>query len=144
MNFIRTSFALRAVTVTVAFFSWVALSNHCALAEMLAVKTAPIAKEERGCCKHQPAPAKDEKPRPSMLQEGCKSLIVVPQNAAKLPVATLPELITPPVGWLVLPVRALTEEDSAAPPTGPPPDVPAFAELVLNRSLHSHAPPLAA
>ena len=49
-----------------------------------------------------------------------------------------------PVGWVVVPALALRGESSAAPDTGPPPDVPGFVELVLHRSLRSHAPPFAA
>ena len=145
MNFIRTNFALRVATVTVAFFAWLVLSNHCALAEMLTMKTARVSTGERGCCNHHPAPAKeDEKPRPPMQQECCKSLTVVVHDGVKLPVASLLEVVALPVGWVVVPALALRGESSAAPDTGPPPDVPGFVELVLHRSLRSHAPPFAA
>ena len=144
MNFIRTNFALRAATVTVAFFAWVVLSNHCALADMLAVKTAPVPAEKHGCCNHHPAPAKDGKQRPPMQQECCKSLNVLVHDGVKLPVAPLLEIVALPVGWQAVPALTLQEEDSAAPATGPPPDVPGFIELVLHRSLRSHAPPFAA
>ena len=144
VNEIRTNVALRIATVTVAFFAWLVLSNHCALAEMLAVKTAPVSTEDHSCCNHHPAPPKDEKPCPPMQQGCCKSLTVVVPDGAKLPVAPLLEVGALPVEWLVVLTLALPEESRAAPDTGPPPDVPCFVELVLHRSLRSHAPPFAA
>ena len=144
VNAVRTNFVLRLVTVIVAFFAWLVISNHCALAEMLAVKTAPVSKEERGCCHHHSAPAKDEKPRAPMQQECCKSLTVLVPDGAKLPMASLLEVIALPVEWVLVLTHALPEENRPAPDTGPPPDVPGFAELVLHRSLRSHAPPFAA
>ncbi len=141
MNALRTSFALRAATVTVAFFAWLVLSNHCALAEMLAVKTAPVTAEEGGCCHQNSAPQQhDEKPCPTMPQGCCKSLTVVVPDGAKVPVASL-ESFTLPVEWMLVFTVALPEPLDATPATGPPPDSPTFAELVLNRSLLSHAPP---
>ena len=142
MNAVRANFALRVATVIVAFFAWLVISNHCALAEMLAVKTAPVSTEERGCCNHHPAPAKDEKPCPPIQQGCCKSLSVVVPDGAKLPVSL--EVVALPVKWLVVFTLALPKEHRAAPDTGPPPDVPNFVELVLHRSLRSHAPPFAA
>ena len=144
VNAVRTNFALRIATVTLAFFAWLVLSNHCALAEMLAVKTAPVSTEDRGCCNHHPAPAQDQKPRPPMQQECCKSLTVVMPCDAKLPVASWLEIVAPPVEWLSVVILTLPLASSAAPETGPPPDVPGFTELVLHRSLRSHAPPSAA
>ena len=144
MNAVRTNFALRVATVTVAFFAWVVLSNHCGLAEMLAVKTAPVSTEEHGCCNHHPAPPKDERPSPPIQQGCCKSLTVVVPDGAKLPMASLLEVIALPVEWVLVLTHALPEESRAAPATGPPPDVPGFIELVLHRSLRSHAPPFAA
>jgi hypothetical protein len=140
---IRTNFALRVATVTVAFFAWMVLSNHCALAEILAMKTAPVPTEERGCCKHHHAPVKNEKPAPPIQQGCCTSLTVIVPDGAKLPVASLPEVVALPVERLVVLTLAPPEESSAAPETGPPPDVPGFVELVLHRSLRSHAPPFA-
>lgn len=142
MNAVRTNFALRVATVTVAFFAWVVLSNHCALAEMLVEKAAPSSTEEGGCCNHHPAPAKDKKPCAPMQQGCCKSLTVVVPDGAKLPMASLLEVV-PPVEWLLVLTHALPEENSAAPANGPPPDVPDFIELVLHQSMCSHAPPFA-
>ncbi len=141
MNAIRTNSALRAATVTVAFFAWLVLSNHCALAEMLTAKTARIAAEESGGCHHNSAPQQhDEKPCPTMPQGCCKSLTVVVPDGTKVPTVSL-ESFTLPVEWMLVFTVALPEPLDATPVTGPPPDSPTFAELVLNRSLLSHAPP---
>ena len=144
VNAIRTSFALRIATVTVTIFAWMVLSNHCAIAEMLTAKTAPVPAKEHGCCNHHPAPAKDEKPRSPMQQGCCKSLTVLLHDGVKLPVAASLIVSAMPVGCLVVPAPTLPEEKSAASATGRPPDIPGFVELVLHRSLRSHAPPLAA
>ena len=144
MNAVRTHFALRVATVTVAIFAWLVLSNHCALAEMLSVKTAPVSTDDSDCCHHHPAPPNDEKPCPPIQPGCCKSLTVVVPNAEKVPVASLLEFVAPPVAWLIVLNLALPEENRVAPDTGPPPDVPGFVELVLHRSLRSHAPPFAA
>ena len=95
---VRTNVALRVTTVTVAFFAGLVLSNHCALAEMLAVKTVPLSTAERGCCSHHSSPAGDEKPTPTMPQECCTSLTVVVPDGAKLPGAPLLEIVVLPVG----------------------------------------------
>jgi len=141
---LRTHFAFRIATVSVAFFAWLVFSNHCALVELLAVKTAPAPAEEHGCCNHHPAPAKDGKPRPPMQLECCKSLTVLVHDGVKLPAAAPLEVVALAVGWLAVPALALPGEEGATPATGPPPDAPGFAELVLHRSLRSHAPPPAA
>ena len=73
----------------------------------------------------------------------CKSLHALVPDGANLPVASLLEILALPVAWPVFAI-ALPELDAAAPATGPPPDVPSFAEMVLHRSLHSHAPPFLA
>lgn len=144
MNAIRTNFALRVSTVIVAFAAWLVLSNHCALAEMLAAKTAPVSTEERGCCKHHHAPANKEKPCPPMQKGCCKSLTVVVPDGTKLPAESLLKVVAVPVEWLSILPLALPLESSLASDTGPPPDIPGFIELVLHRSLRSHAPPFAA
>ena len=79
-----------------------------------------------------------------MQPECCKSLTVVVPCDAKLPVTSWLEIVAPPVGWLSVFILARPLASSAAPETGPPPDVPGFTELVLHRSLRSHAPPFAA
>jgi len=138
VNFIRTNFALRGVTAIAAVIGWLVLSNHCALAEIFVMKTAPA--KESGCCNHHPAPAKDEKPWPPVQQECCKSLTVIVHDGAKLPMAPFLKVARPDAWLAVLPL-SLPGKNHAASDTGPPPNIPGFVELVLHRSLRSHAPP---
>jgi hypothetical protein len=46
--------------------------------------------------------------------------------------------------WLAVFSSVLTGRDGTVLGTDHPPDVPGFVELVLHRSLRSHAPPFAA
>ena len=117
---------------------WFVLSNHCALGRM-ASRT-----EAHGCC-HQGASQPAKAPmdgQPGM--QCCKALSALLPDAAKLPAASSLEADVLPVAWLVVALLALPEPAVATPSHGPPPDVPAFAELVLHRSLRSHAPPFRA
>ena len=142
MNVIRTNFAFRVATVTVAFFAWVMLSNHCALSTAFAVKSSPSAPAEPSCCKNQPKPADGDGPCPQMPQGCCKTLKVAMPDGAKIPQEFVVLVLPVVAEWLVTFTIALPEENRAAPDNGPPPDSPTFAELVLNRSLLSHAPPV--
>jgi hypothetical protein len=141
VNIIRTSFALRTFAALAAFFAWVVLSNHCALAALLAKLESPAAAAEPSCCKNQPKPADGNGQCPQLPQGCCAKLKIAMPDAAKVPQAVVAAFV--PIFAEVLAVIAYTHdaESTAAPATGPPPDVPAFAELVLNRSLLSHAPP---
>ncbi len=121
---------------------WFVLSNHCALARMALRAEAERLEKAHECCRNgttQPAgQPMDGKPE----MQCCKSLHALVPADAKLPVASSLEILVLPVEWS--PVAVATELSPAAPATGPPPDVPGFAELVLHRSLRSHAPPLRA
>ena len=96
------------------------------------------------CC-HKNARAPEEKaPCPQMPQGCCKTLNVVTPDGAKLPVAAQGDVLKAPLVLLLAISISVSCEVNAAPETGPPPDVPSFAEVVLQRSLLSHAPPFAA
>jgi hypothetical protein len=115
------------------------LANHCALA-MYAAKHAVSA--SASCCAHKTTPTPDPQPCHEMPGGCCKTLKVTTPDAAKAPLPdfalVLPDFTAsfsqPPVSLL----------PAAIPSTGPPPDFPSFVELVLNRSLLSHAPPVCA
>ena len=139
-----TNVALRTATAIVALFAWMVLSNHCALALMFPVKSSPIAAAEPSCCKGQPRPADGDAPCPQMPQGCCKTLKVAMPDAAKIPQATLTPILPVVAEWFAALALAMPEKRSAITATGPPPDSPTFVELVLNRSLLSHAPPVSA
>ena len=140
MNFIRTNRPLRIAVVMMALFGWFVLSNHCALGRV--AQQAKVKKEHACCHNGASEPAKEPMDGNQSVQ-CCKSLHALVPADAKLPVASLLEILTLlPVEWSF---RAVVPELSpATPATGPPPDFPAFTELVLHRSLHSHAPPFLA
>lgn len=127
---------LRVLVVAASFLSWLVLANHCALAS-LAEKPTPA--EEHACCPNN-APAKpDPAPAPAAVA-CCKSLHALSPDA--------PKVVPPsPVLWLVALLGDWLEREIPHPAPvlvaafeGPPPAT-TFEELVLHRSLQSHAPP---
>ena len=130
--------SLRGAIVVVAICSWFAISNHCVFAALATNDTA-----SRQCPFHS-KPAKQEKP--STGAQCCKILRAVSSVPAK--------------GWTRDDTnfsdsdgyggeRALAIAYSQAPlvprslDTGPP-GARSFAELILQRSLLAHAPPVPA
>ena len=140
MNAIRTNRLLRIAIVTMALFGWFVLSNHCALGR---VAQQAQAKKEHACCHNGTSQPEKKTPHGDEGVQCCKSLHAVVPGDAKLPVASALEILVLPIAWPVFAV-ALTDLSAAAPATGPPPDSPTFAELVLHRSLRSLAPPFIA
>lgn len=137
LNTIRTSRALRTILVLATMLGWGMLSQRCALGQLLTAKQAAAA--QHSCCqKSQPQPS--QAPRTA---ECCKTLNVLVPDSARLPAELDSAQLLLPAEWSLVLHLALPEQ-SAAPTASPPPDVPAFTELVLQRSLLSHAPPQAA
>jgi hypothetical protein len=131
--------SVRGAIVVVAICSWFAISNHCAFAA-LATKTHATS---QGCPFHS-KPAKKEKQ--STGAQCCKILRAttpVPTKSwarddAKLSYAD---------GYCGARALAIARSQTTLVPlsfaTGPP-DARSFAELILQRSLCAHAPPIAA
>jgi hypothetical protein len=137
LNFIRTNRALRTMLLMVTLLGWAALSQRCALSQLLTEKKT--AEVQEGCC--PAAPEKSPAP-PSKGSDCCKTVtVVVPENS-KAPAAKVCDFepLAVVVALVALQSQSLQAGERSA--TGPPPDFPSFAELVLQRSLHSHAPPL--
>ena len=128
----------RSVTVAVTILSWLAISNHCAFGAI-----ADRDRETQSACPFHSEPVKPQLP-PSGTQ-CCKILRAV------VPVVTK--------SWarddgkfssvdLRVDEFPLVEHSHTAPSplcldTGPP-EAPTFAELILQRSLLAHAPPVSA
>ena len=138
MKFIRTNRAVGMVIALMTFLGWFALSNHCALGLM--AETAAARKEHSCCHNGKPGPAK-EPADGRRSPECCKSLHAVTPEAAKLPATPAPAPAVLPIAWTPALDAQMTAQSASAGDTGPPPDVPTFAGLVLHRSLRSHAPP---
>ena len=138
VNVIRTSRTLRTTCVLVALLGWMALSQRCALWQLLEAKKA--AQLQMSCC-HASNPKQEKSPADApRTPECCKALNVLVPDGAKAPANSVADC-QPFPAELLLAVFQPVLKDIAQTDTGPPPDVPAFAEIVLNRSLLSHAPP---
>jgi hypothetical protein len=126
----------RALTVALAAASWIAISNHCAFA---AVRTQanPVQSE----CPFHSKPAKPQ-PVPAGVQ-CCKILRAITTAPAKTAARAIVDLphVDLAFGSFIFFAPAKISFVVSALDTGPP-DRLSFAELVLQRSILAHAPPL--
>ena len=125
----------RCLSVLLLFAAWYGASNRCALGLMSASRTAG----QVACCGHLKA---DSGPVQKSGMACCKTLHAVPALAKEVWLAA-PSDFAQLGDWA--PATDLT--DLRAPlslerhlDTGPP-EARSFSELVLHRSLRSHAPP---
>ena len=132
---------VRTVITTMTLLGWFVLSNHCALGRM--APSAP-AKDEHACCRNDSPSSPVQAPSGgkqgaeccksvhALIPDGIKAGELKPSDFAVAILLALPADV-------ILPVSA----ETIAADTGPP-DARSFSELVLHRSLRSHAPPLLA
>ena len=129
---------LRGAIVLIAICAWFAISNHCVFAALATNDTA-----SRQCPFHS-KPAKQEKP--STGAQCCKILRAVASVPAK-GWARDDTNLSDFDGYGGERVLAIAYSQTALVPlsldTGPP-GVRSFAELILQRSLLAHAPPVPA
>jgi len=129
--------SMRCVGVAIAICSWIALSNHCAFAAV----ASEIDKAQTECPFHS-KPAK-QKEQSSQVQ-CCKILRAVvfaktkdwARNDAKFCDANFPVQAGVFVAYSLRAVAPLLLD------TGPPRHAFSFVELILQRSLLAHAPPI--
>ena len=140
LNSIRNHSLIRTVFVAMTLMSWFVLSNHCALGHMA---SSVQAQKEHACC-HNDAPKPAQEPVDG--KQGtrcCKSLRAVVPDGVKS------TEFTPPMVLIAVLAEEFTREVQtggvavAVGVTGPP-RAASFSELVLHRSLRSHAPPFLA
>ena len=125
----------RCLTVAIAIFSWIAISNHCAI-RALATKTDTA---QSGCPFH----SKPAKPQSPQSTECCKILRAISNAPVKnlAPVIVdLPQVEPAFVEILILPTPKISFTPATL-ETGPP-GKSLFAELM--RSMRAHAPPFLA
>lgn len=79
-----------------------------------------------------------------MPQGCCKTLKVAVPDDSKVPQVVVAAFVPVFAEVLTLFAHAHVSGSTTTHDNGPPPDSPTFAELVLNRSLLSHAPPVLA
>ena len=129
---------MRYASVAIAICSWIAVSNHCAFAALAAEIDKPQTK-----CPFHSKPAK-QKEQSSQVQ-CCKILRAVvfaktkdwTRNDEKFSDANFPIQAGASVAYSLRVVAPLLLD------TGPP-GAFSFAELILQRSLLAHAPPVLA
>ena len=128
----------RSATVAIAICSWLAISNHCALMAVV----APVAGLQSACPFHS-NPTK-QKEQSSQVQ-CCKILRAVVLVATKS--WARDDASFSDVDLLFEEFAPIALSRNTPSPlfldTGPP-DAPTFAELILQRSLLAHAPPILA
>jgi hypothetical protein len=126
--------ACRIVGVAILLMGWFVLTNHCALGMM---RTSPEVKAQHSCC-HRGSPPPSEQ-APEVPQQCCKD-IKAALSAADWKVPVPAEDTVFPVVLLAVD-EPLHAEELASQEHGPPATAWSFAEVVLQRSLPSHAPP---
>ena len=143
MSFSRHNPISRAVIAGLMLFARFIATNHCALGLMENSSAANV--QHSKCCNGSQDPTKDQ-PVPGGVRECCKSIHAVPAPDAKLPVnpGNAFSVVDASAIFAALDAQTAAPKSLAAPHEHDPPRAASFAELVLHRSLRSHAPPLAA
>ena len=127
--------SVRCVAVAIAICSWIAISNHCALA--LAVPQEKIAQSE---CPYHSHPAKPAKQKDPADQPCCKILRALAPSLVKKPARAIVDLVRVDLSFAKLVVAAppRISFSSMALDSGPP-GTTSFVELI--GSMRAHAPP---
>ena len=141
LNSLRTHHTLRSLLIVAILLGWLAFSQRCALAQMLKAKQAAAVQHE--CCEKGGSQS-GQVPGDGRSAECCQELSVVMPDAAKVPDTAITESLLLPVEWIVAALDLRATGNLVAAGTSPPPELLAFTELVLHRSLRSHAPPVLA
>lgn len=118
---------------------WIVLSNHCALGGMA---TQSVVQKAHGCC-HSGASLPPKEPADTGSMECCKSLHAVVPDGAKPGDLPPPFVVGSFMAWMLIHDARIEAPTVLCAGTGPP-RVATFSELVLHRSLRSHAPPFLA
>ncbi len=135
MMAVRQSRWFVSAIVIVTAVAWMFASNHCAIAA-----TALAAKaSEHSCCHKDGA----EHKAPHNSSQCCEAFNVPVPDQVSAPVLKLCEL--PPVGIPSLAIADVPAPDLSIPgflSAAGPPGLESFSELVLQKSLPAHAPPV--
>ena len=131
----------RAVIAVLMLFGWLIATNHCALGLMQKSAVANVA--HASCCNGKQSPAKDE-PVHRGVRECCKAIHAVPVTDGAVLVKDDAFSVVHAFAFPAAADHETASEESLAPHGHGPPGAASFAELVLHRSLRSHAPPFGA
>ncbi len=136
---LRTNHIFRISLIVAMLLGWLALSQRCALGQMLKAKQAAAVQHE--CCeKNRPQP--DRAPVDGRKAGCCQALSVLVPDGVKAPGASITESLPLPVAWIVAAMELRPTGCVSESKADPPPNLLGFTELVLHRSLRSHAPPI--
>src|SRR5687767_13659765 len=133
--YFRSHSACRVAMVAVMLLSWFVITNHCALGLM---GVAPAAQTAHACCHKNDAPAKEA---PKAPFECCGAIKASLTDNAAAKIDGLKVAFELAVTIVLANVETLAGAPAFSCEHGPPPGL-SFAELVLQRSLPSHAPPI--
>ena len=128
----------RCLIIAISICSWISISNHCALA----VIPSRAAIVQSACPFHSHHASNRDGKKKTAAQPCCKILRATVAIPVKTPALAILHMsgVDPGFGELVIftPAKVLIRLDALD--TGPP-GAFSFAELILQRSLFSHAPP---
>jgi hypothetical protein len=128
---------MAALVALIALSAWLGISNHCVLAA-----ASPQVSSATDCCPFHSHSAGPQKQKAPAAQPCCKVLRALVAPSSKIPsrsVIELPHLNLSPADSIIFGSPKISIEQPAL-DTGPP-GAFSFAELVLQRSVLSHAPP---
>jgi hypothetical protein len=132
---------MAALVALIALSAWLGVSNHCALAAAATERTTSGVE----CCPFHSHSAGSQKQKAPAAQPCCKVLRALVVPSAKIPsrsVIELPHLDLSRADSVISGAPKISIEQPAL-DTGPP-GAFSFAELILQRSILSHAPPFLA
>ena len=132
----------RAVITVLMLFGWFIATNHCSLGLMQ--RSSVVKVDHASCCNGKQSPAKDE-PMPVGVRECCKAIHAIPAPDGDVLVKDDAFSVVHAFAFFAMADHRIAARESLlATRAHDPPRPVSFAELVLHRSLRSHAPPFAA
>jgi hypothetical protein len=129
-------------TVVVMISAWFAISNHCALVAV-ATAAATATSTSAGECPFHSKASMPAKPKPVSNSTCCKNLQAIASKCANAFATKLFALCQIDFGVQSLAPSPKVTTSPLQLDTGPP-GAQSFAELILQRSILAHAPPLLA
>jgi hypothetical protein len=133
--------SVTALVIALVLCAWLGISNHCALAAAVSERTTSGVE----CCPFHSHSAGPQKQKAPAAQPCCKVLRALVAPSAKIPsrsVIELPHLDLSLADSIIVGSPKIPTGQTAL-DTGPPGTF-SFAELILQRSILSHAPPFLA
>ena len=125
--------------VVVTGLAWISISNHCALGALIAKTESAVAPMH--CHGNQPAPSKENSGEEMPCCKVLRATIAKDRSMVQYPVMSAQPIQYPAVVEILLFSSSQPSGISNEFDTGPPFAL-SFAELIFQRTLFSHAPPL--